>query len=126
MYSINCNLVLQKLAELEHEEALREEAGMYAIPKLEMDDTMMEVRELAQKIRDKKAIMKQDAQLVKNSTKPHTPRTSTAKVRERSVSRLQKQMSDLGVDVDKEEVHIICVKYIMLETIINMSAAACK
>lgn len=98
--------IFKKLAELEHEEALREEAGMYAIPKIEMDETMKEVRELAQKIRDKKIIMKQDARLVKNSTKPHTPRTSTAKVRERSVSRLQRQMSDLGVDMEpNEEAH---------------------
>lgn len=76
---------------------------MYAVPKIEIDETMKEVRELAQQIRDKKAIMKQEASLVKNSTKPHTPRTATAKVRERSVSRLQKQMSDLGVEVENNK-----------------------
>lgn len=79
---------------------------MYAVPKIELDETMKEIRELAQKIRDKKVIMKQEARLVKNSTKPVTPRTSTAKVRERSVGRLREQMSQLGVDVeDNEEVN---------------------
>ncbi|XP_054266710.1 nucleolar GTP-binding protein 1 [Macrosteles quadrilineatus] len=98
--------IFKKLAELEQEEALREEAGMYAVPKIELDETMKEIRELAQKIRDKKVIMKQEARLVKNSTKPVTPRTSTAKVRERSVGRLREQMSQLGVDVeDNEEAH---------------------
>uniref|UniRef100_A0A1B6L217 Nucleolar GTP-binding protein 1 n=1 Tax=Graphocephala atropunctata TaxID=36148 RepID=A0A1B6L217_9HEMI len=98
--------ILKKLAELEHEEELREEAGMYAVPKIEMDETMKEIRELAQKIRDKKTIMKHEARLVKNSTKPHTPRTATAKVRERSVNRLEQQMSQLGVDMEpNEEAH---------------------
>uniref|UniRef100_A0A1B6HJI0 Nucleolar GTP-binding protein 1 n=1 Tax=Homalodisca liturata TaxID=320908 RepID=A0A1B6HJI0_9HEMI len=95
--------IFKKLADLEHEEALREEAGMYAVPKIEMDETMQEIRELAQKIRDKKTIMKQEARLVKHSTKPHTPRTATAKVRERSVNRLEKQMSQLGVDLESNE-----------------------
>lgn len=83
---------------------MREEAGMYTLPKQEVDETMKEIRELAQKIRDKKVIMKHEARITKNSTKPVIPRTSTAKVRERSVSRLQKQMSQLGVDVEGEEV----------------------
>lgn len=88
------------MEELEQEEALREEAGMYAVPKLEMDETMKEIRELALKIRDKKVILKHEARIVKNSTKPVTPRTSTAKVRGRSVNKLQNQMAQLGVDVE--------------------------
>lgn len=88
------------MEELEQEEALREEAGMYVVPKLEMDETMKEIRELALKIRDKKVILKHEARIVKNSTKPVTPRTSTAKVRGRSVNKLQNQMAQLGVDVE--------------------------
>jgi nucleolar GTP-binding protein len=39
------------LAELEKEEELREEAGMYAVPKIELDQTMREIQDLARQIR---------------------------------------------------------------------------
>lgn len=95
--------IFKKLDELEREEALREEAGFYDIPKIELDERMKEIQEIAAKIRERKAIMKLDAQLVKNSTKPVVPRTTTTKVRGRSVSRLRKEMADLGVDIDDAE-----------------------
>ncbi|XP_026684389.1 nucleolar GTP-binding protein 1-like [Diaphorina citri] len=74
--------VLQKLDELEKEEAQREEAGYYAVPKIEYDQTMIEIKELAKQIRDKKSIMRQDALLIKQSTKPRLPRTALSKNRE--------------------------------------------
>ncbi|KAF9805568.1 hypothetical protein SFRURICE_020953 [Spodoptera frugiperda] len=62
--------IFDKLAELEREEELRVEGGMYAVPKIELDDTMKEIRELARQIRNKKAILKDESRLVKQSTKP--------------------------------------------------------
>lgn len=64
---------------------------------------MKEIQEIAAKIRERKAIMKIDAQLVKNSTKPVVPRTTTSKVRSRSVSRLRTEMSNLGVNIDETD-----------------------
>lgn len=92
-------LCLQKLTQLEAEEVAREEAGYYAVPKIEMDETLKEIRELARQIRDKKIIMRQERAIVKNSTKPVVPRTAPAKVRGRSVSRLCSEMEQLGVDM---------------------------
>jgi len=69
------------------------------VPKIEMDETMREIRKLARQIRDKKIIMRQERAILKNSTKPVVPRTAPAKVRDRSVSRLRSEMEDLGVDM---------------------------
>lgn len=97
----------QKLRLLEAEEAVREEAGYYAVPKIEMDETMREIRKLARQIRDKKIIMRQERAILKNSTKPVVPRTAPAKVRDRSVSRLRSEMEELGVDMsDTSDVSI--------------------
>lgn len=69
------------------------------MPKIEMDETMREIRKLARQIRDKKIIMRQERAILKNSTKPVVPRTAPAKVRDRSVSRLRSEMEELGVDM---------------------------
>jgi nucleolar GTP-binding protein len=71
------------------------------VPKIEMDETLREIRELARQIRDKKIIMRQERAIVKNSTKPVVPRTAPAKVRGRSVSRLRSEMEQLGVDMSE-------------------------
>uniref|UniRef100_A0A6M2DLQ9 Nucleolar GTP-binding protein 1 n=1 Tax=Xenopsylla cheopis TaxID=163159 RepID=A0A6M2DLQ9_XENCH len=95
--------IFDKLEELEREEGLREEAGMYAVPKVELDQTMKEIRELALQIRHKKAILRDETRVNKASTKPKLPRTAVAKVRERSVSRLRSEMENLGVDMSGTE-----------------------
>nr|CAD7257489.1 unnamed protein product [Timema shepardi] len=98
--------IFKKLEELEREEALREGAGYYAIPKIEMDETLKEIRELAHQIRDKKAIMKQEGAVVKSSTKPVVPRTTPARARGRTVTKLRTEMEKLGVDMaDTENAH---------------------
>jgi nucleolar GTP-binding protein len=98
--------IFEKLRQLEAEEAVREEAGYYAVPKIEMDETMIEIRKLAHQIRDKKIIMRQERAILKNSTKPVVPRTAPAKVRDRSVSRLRSEMEELGVDMsDTSDAH---------------------
>ncbi|XP_059475500.1 nucleolar GTP-binding protein 1 [Neocloeon triangulifer] len=95
--------IFKKLEALEKEEDLREAAGMYTVPKIELDDTMQEICRLAKQIRDKKAIMRDEARIIKSSTKPKLPRTAAAKDRDRSVSRLRTQMNDLGVEPSESE-----------------------
>lgn len=73
--------IFDKLAELEKEEELREETGMYVVPKIELDETMMEIKKLALQIRHKKAIIKDEARINKQSRKPVMPRTAGFKVR---------------------------------------------
>ncbi len=85
------------MEKLEEEERLREEAGFYTLPKFELDETLMEIRNLARKIRDRKLMMRQEARIVKQSSKPIVPRTAPAKARDRSVSKLRNKMEDLGV-----------------------------
>lgn len=98
--------IFEKLAELEREEELRVEGGMYAVPKIELDDTMKEIRELARQIRNKKAILKDESRLVKQSTKPVMPRTSRARARDRSTGKLREEMEKLGVDMsDTKDAH---------------------
>ncbi|CAH0761466.1 unnamed protein product [Diatraea saccharalis] len=95
--------IFDKLAELEKDEELREEAGMYAVPKIELDDTMREIRELARQIRNKKAILKDESRLVKQSTKPVMPRNTRARERDRSTHKLREEMEKLGVDMSETE-----------------------
>ena len=84
---------------MEKEEELREESGMYAIPKIEYDETMIEIQRLAKKIRDKKIIMREERRLIKSSTKPKMPRTATNKAEKRTVTTLTNELRELGVDV---------------------------
>lgn len=95
--------IFDKLNQLEREEQLREEAGMYDYKIPELSETMREISQLAKEIRERKAIMKDEARVQKASTKPVMPRTATAKVRDRSVSKLKDQMEDLGIDMEDTE-----------------------
>lgn len=98
----------QKLSKLEHEEQLREQAGLYDYKVPELSETMREIGHLAKQIRDKKIIMREEARVTKASTKPVMPRTAAAKVRGRSVAKLKEQMENLGVDMeDTENVSIV-------------------
>lgn len=95
--------IFEKLNQLEKEEQLREEAGMYDYKVPELSETMREIKQLAKQIREKKIIMKDEARIMKASTKPIMPRTAAARVRDRSVAKLKGQMEDLGVDVEDTE-----------------------
>ncbi|XP_045508258.1 nucleolar GTP-binding protein 1 [Colias croceus] len=100
--------IFEKLADLEREEELREAGGMYAVPKIELDQSMKEIRELAIQIRNKKAVLKDESRLVKQSTKPVMPRTSRARDRDRSTTRLRTEMEKLGVDMsDSKSAHFV-------------------
>lgn len=72
---------------------------MYVVPKIELDETMREIKELALQIRNKKAIIRDETRVNKQSNKPIMPRTAGSKVRDRSVSRLRSEMENLGVDM---------------------------
>lgn len=95
--------LFQKLNALEREEQLREEAGMYDYKVPELSETMREIQQLAKQIREKKIIMKEEARVLKASTKPVIPRTATSKVRGRLVSKLKEQMEDLGVEMEDDK-----------------------
>ncbi|KAF5270229.1 hypothetical protein FQA39_LY08443 [Lamprigera yunnana] len=103
--------IFRKLEELEKEEELREQSGMYVTPKIELDETIEEIKALAIKIREKKFILKDEARVNKQSTKPKLPRTAAAKIRNRSVTRLRSQMTELGLDMtDTENAHFTRTK----------------
>lgn len=98
--------IFEKLEELEREEAFREESGMYVVPKIELDDTIREIKQLALQIRHKKAILRDESRINKQKTGPVMPRTTTAKARGRSVTRLCDEMNELGVDITpKDDAH---------------------
>lgn len=88
---------------MEREEQLREEAGMYDYKVPQLSETMRDIVQMAKQIREKKAIMKDEARIQKASTKPVMPRTTMAKLRDRSVSKLKEQMEDLGIDMENTE-----------------------
>merc|ERR1719490_536160 len=99
--------IMEKLEALEKEEEARERAGFYESEESEEDESYAEIKELAGKIRHKKAIMKAD-QFMDNTTKATLNRKSVAKRRERSVTRLQSEFKELGVtslEVDNPNTH---------------------
>jgi len=95
--------IMAKLEELEKEEELREQSGVYESEESESEtEEMKEIREMASKIRVKKKIMKID-QKIDGTKKPTLPRTSVAAKRTRSVSRLKNEFTELGVDMTETD-----------------------
>ncbi|XP_054157854.1 GTP-binding protein 4-like [Oppia nitens] len=92
--------ILEKLDALEREEEERINAGFYDIDDESEDEATKEMRSLAKKIRDRKAVMKVE-QRMNNTNKPQLPRNP--RKRERSVSGLRSQMRGLGVTMDSDE-----------------------
>merc|ERR1719153_1554532 len=95
--------IMKKLEALEAEEEARERAGFYDSEEEEEDESYEEIKELAKKIRRKKG-----DQWIDQTKKPTLTRTSVAKKRERSVSRLKREFETLGVTGlagDDEDAH---------------------
>lgn len=90
--------IMQRLDELEREEEMREKAGLYDESSSDDDETK-ETRKLANKIRTKKAIIKQTSNEKRTIEKPRLPRTA----RKMSTTELVSQMDAVGVDVDKSD-----------------------
>lgn len=93
----------QKLNELEKEEDIRFESGFYDHKVPVLSEQMKEIYDLARQIREKQVIIKDESRVNKASTKPIMPRTAGAKVRGRSVTRLRKELGELGVDMEDTE-----------------------
>lgn len=88
-----------KLDELIREEEERINSGFYDFD-IDSDQESKEIRETAEKIRDKKALLQFNRRMNKTK-KPRIPRTR--KMRERSLSRLREEQRNLGVDMDSDE-----------------------
>ncbi|CAG0921831.1 unnamed protein product [Notodromas monacha] len=89
--------IQEKFQKLLEEEEMREKAGFYDDEVVEEDDKMKFIRATAKKIREKRMLLSNEHRMTKTSTKAKMPRPG--KVRDRSVSRLRREMSDLGVNL---------------------------
>lgn len=97
--------VVNRLRQLEEEEVARAKSGFYDISSDE-DEELEDIRFLASKIKEKKALMKAERR-VDHTTKPRRSRPQK-RGRERSVDGLRSSMSELGVDLDENsENHFI-------------------
>uniref|UniRef100_A0A2K5PW40 Nucleolar GTP-binding protein 1 n=1 Tax=Cebus imitator TaxID=2715852 RepID=A0A2K5PW40_CEBIM len=93
--------IMKKLEELEKEEELRTAAGEYDSDSESEDEEMLEIRQLAKQIREKKKLKILESK-EKNTQGPRMPRT--AKKVQRTV--LENEMRSLGVDMDnKDDAH---------------------
>ncbi|XP_017044707.1 nucleolar GTP-binding protein 1 [Drosophila ficusphila] len=95
--------IFEKLEELEREEGLREESGIYTVPDMSMDETLKEIREMAKQIRGKRFELRDEKRLSSRKNKPVIPRNKQPKVRDRSVQKLVSTMEGLGVDMSGSE-----------------------
>ncbi|XP_017003343.2 nucleolar GTP-binding protein 1 [Drosophila takahashii] len=95
--------IFDKLEELEREEGLREESGIYTVPDMSMDETLKEIREMAKQIRGKRFELRDEKRLSSRKNKPQIPRNKQPKVRDRSVQKLVSTMEGLGVDMSGSE-----------------------
>jgi nucleolar GTP-binding protein len=91
--------IQQKLADLLKEEELREAAGEYDSDLDSDDEETKEKLELAKEIREKEKLLALENQFHKSKAGSQVSRKNVRK-RERSMSRLESELNDLGVDVD--------------------------
>lgn len=92
--------IMAKLEELEREEELRIESGVYDKEEEELDEEEKEIHRLAGKIREKKAIIAIESRIGRSGGAPVMPRAG--RKRERSVSRLRTEFEELGVDMSNK------------------------
>lgn len=95
--------IFEKLEELERDEGLRLENGFYDPPKLNIDETLQEIRDMARQIRAKRFILRDNKRLAPRADKPKIPRHKLPHIRERKVDNLKNTMEDLGVDMSGTE-----------------------
>ncbi|MEJ1284479.1 GTP binding protein 4 [Cricetulus griseus] len=88
----------RKLEELEKEEELRTAAGEYDSDSESEDEEMMEIRQLAKQIREKKKLKILQSK-EKNTQGPRMPRTAKKVQR----ADLENEMRSLGVDMDDKD-----------------------
>lgn len=95
--------IFEKLEELEREEGLRMESGFYDPPPLNLDETLLEIREMAKQIRLKRFLLKDARKMQQKSGRPVMPRHKQATVRDRKADGLRETMENLGVDMSGTE-----------------------
>lgn len=95
--------IFEKLGELEREEGLREEGGLYNAPDMSLDETMKEIRSLAKQIRTKRFTLRDERRLASNKNKSAIPRHKMPKIKDRNVDNLRTTMENLGVDMSGTE-----------------------
>nr|CAD2184083.1 unnamed protein product [Meloidogyne enterolobii] len=93
--------VVEKLKKLLEEEKRREQAGFYDADMDEDDDETKRLLSLAEQITEKEKLRRMESQFNKGVNQPKIPRTAGRK-RERSMSRLEKELGDLGVNIDSK------------------------
>jgi len=95
--------IKSKLTALLEEEHLRVNAGLYDDDMDSDDDDTREMRKQAKIIRRKQVIITKESREKRSSTKPKAPRIG--RKRERSRSRLESEMQELGVDLRAKKMH---------------------
>lgn len=95
--------IFEKLEELEREEGLREENGLYNPPDMTLDQTMKEIREMAKQIRTKRFILRDERRLSSNKNSSAIPRHKMPKIKDRHIDQLKNTMENLGVDMSGTE-----------------------
>ncbi|XP_075231536.1 nucleolar GTP-binding protein 1-like [Lycorma delicatula] len=103
--------VLEEFKKLNDEEKLRERSGWYDAPTTEINESMKEIKELAKKIRDRKAINKLES-ISKKKLKSKLSRTSTPLVRSRSLMKFKDDMANLGIAIDENSTYSTSKKYL--------------
>lgn len=88
--------IMQKLEELEKEEELREQAGFYNDEEESEDEETRQMRETANKIREKKKLMILESREKRRVQKSHVPR-SGKKV---NPEDMEEQLGEVGVEFD--------------------------
>lgn len=95
--------IFEKLEELEREEGLRDENGLYNPPDMTLDQTMKEIREMAKLIRTKRFMLRDERRLQSNKNRSAIPRNKMPMVKDRKVDQLKSTMENLGVDMSGTE-----------------------
>lgn len=95
--------IFEKLEELERDEGLRMDNGFYEAPKLNIDETLQEIRDMARQIRTKRFVLRDNKRLAPKADKPKIPRHKLPHVRERKVENLKSTMENLGVDMSETQ-----------------------
>ncbi|KAH0627575.1 hypothetical protein JD844_003471 [Phrynosoma platyrhinos] len=104
--------IMKKLEDLEKEEELRKAAGEYDSDSESEDEEMMEIRQLAQQIREKKKlkILESKEKDTQGPKMPRTARKASMTTLLKIVQRkaLEKEMTDLGLDMTgKNDAHYV-------------------
>ncbi|CAI5449788.1 unnamed protein product [Caenorhabditis angaria] len=95
--------IQQKLEKLLKEEELLEQAGEYESDLDSDDDETKEKMKLALKIREKEKLLTLETQVNKRLAGRAGSRVLSSRKRERSMSRLEHELGELGVDIDTKK-----------------------